>query len=338
MDLKIIATSETDSLTVTLFHKKSGDDNQNIPKQFDTSKLLEGAYRVEAVYGFNSETWQSPLNLVQKQVNCPMVVLHTKPALEDNGTFKRTVAPETIIPNFETHAGSEISHCFAPRIEVGGITQCGESKFCQDENNFIKGAIRAPKIAGVYDLLVKSTGPTKIQSDSKCEHLIVSNQATNIDVSWDRESWRDGFAFFDWPYVDVKAKISKVPGLVRLPDEQLQCRVDLLLNHSEPFRSSRIKCRSGSCKGLSMDEYVPCDETIHFTVDKIWTTNVKQGVLRLYVRSDDGAGHTVEKVAKAWISTNSWITTDLNSKSIDNDPRRDKDFGIYIAEDYSPVV
>ncbi|RZA27083.1 MAG: hypothetical protein EOP10_01360 [Proteobacteria bacterium] len=339
LDLKVIATNENDSQSATLYHKEAGDSTYKIPQQFDTSNLVEGVYSVETQYGFNTETWRTPLNLAQKQISCALVVIHSKPTLESKGPIRRTVEPGAIIPNFETLSGNEIKHCFAPRQgRSDEAVECGQTNFCKDGKNYQSGVIRAPVTAGVYDLLVNSIGPTKIRSDSKCDFVVVSNQATQIDITWDKESWRDGFAFFDLPYVDVKAKISKVPGLVPLPDEKLECKVDVLLNSTEPLRSSRVKCRSDLCNGLSMDEYVPCDENIQFTVDKIWTMDFKQGLLRLHVRSNDGAGHSVEKIAKAWISSGNWKTTDLNSKSIDNDPRRDKDFNILIAEDGSPIV
>lgn len=300
-----------------LFSKAKGVEI-NLPEAFNTSNLPNGQFQIEVLYGDDFESWRNPRLLGTEAQRCMLTVSHDLPGLKFLEANRNAVPPRALIP-WAADDISEIKSCF---IDDGEKTNPCSSEDSCGKANVHSGLIEAPEKAGKYRLIVWAQGKNGLESKKTCQNLRVSIGAPNFSVEWRNHDWQDGFASFDIPLSTVSADIDRFDG--GKSEADFTCKVDFLSRGKVEVKSPDVLCLSESCKGLSMNNFVPCNENIEFSLTEVWgKRDFRDAYLRLTVRSDDGADHVREKSIVSYMSETALDIVDTEIHKVDTSSTSD---------------
>lgn len=306
--LEIRAIDETTQNVQTLFVKPRGHPFKGLPSTLDTGLLADGAYRLEAVNYDPADGWESGPRILNEGKRCRLVVMHQKPLLSLSESPPAPVSGLTPLPWQPKEEGSRLYTCFEKKDDVGSCTARSE---CMNAANFKEGVALAPAAPGAYQSFIYAKDEAGNVSDISCRSLVVSNQGPSISLLWKtRDAWNQGdLSFMDRPYVSVQASIDTQHETLPKNTVQntLECKVDFLVQGRSVFDGENAECLSGRCKGMSLGQYVPCDDSLKISLVKVWEQpNFDKSVLRLFVRAHDQAGHATEVTKSIWMNGSRW--------------------------------
>jgi hypothetical protein len=317
--LTLTAVDAVQQKSFVLFEKPYGLHLNNLPESLQTANLPEGSYQLQLSFQLSTEGWDIPGQVPSRIESCPLIVLHAPPKLGglDGYALEQGVAvfdKGQALPWKTNSKDSELVHCREKRaLDLDELDStdagCEARAHCRQIENFQKTGAIVPDEAGVFDYYAYAEDKAGNRSAMSCQTVVVTDSKPNLKVLWSDDSWNKPASQMDTPRWDVQLRVAgRHPQLsdAALPT-RYQCRAEFLRDDQAMLSGSSILCTSGRCRHKSLEKYVPCDADLNLSLAHLWPhLRTAGGVLRVFVRADDGTGRSEEQMATVGLRPRRW--------------------------------
>lgn len=292
-----------------LFRKNLEDEASSLPRFFDTEKLAEGSYRLIVEQGGVNSGWSSAPMQLNSGKECLMFVNHRSPINAPDRSLRRFGGGEEL--KFLSSENSKIRSCIE---KSQSIDQLCKSNSCELDASGSTRIILAPKSDGYYSVWTSLTNLAGLSSEKTCYPIQVTNAAPSIDLAWETEELNLPPLALSLPLSKVKLKIDLSHPFLSEEDQlsRLRCKAEYLVAGKTPVRGAALICRSKECSTKSLEDFVSCGNLLEIDLQEEWPNSIfAKSLLKVSVRSDNGAGASREAQKFLWINESRWVYDEI---------------------------
>ncbi|HYX33406.1 MAG TPA: hypothetical protein VE954_09855 [Oligoflexus sp.] len=318
LDLRLLARRDNDGVEVEIFRKPYGANLDAWPSALSTKELTEGSYHLRMEGRQSWKGWDQFLPTERPNELCPLQVLHHQPGIQGQGPFmaasKIVLKTNEVLPWTPSHALGQVFVCREARSQdedelPSADHACVPKVECLEDSNFRDVQTQKADQAGVFDYFLFARDRSGTRSDLSCQRLIVSEARPFLTLDWAEPEWNLPTAVMKIPRPGIRAQVAIAHQQRSDLDiaNQLECKVDILLDGANLMPGRNVICTQGRCQGQSLEQFIPCDAEVSASLDSFFSRQTaRPSLLRLHVRANDGSGHFAEVKRSIWIHPMRW--------------------------------
>jgi hypothetical protein len=324
--IHIVARHAATQAEIVLFSKPFGQELLNADTALNINILPEGVYTLEARLTDLGDGFDARDRNLSPGRSCLLTVIRSRPLLSrafpplPSGSQLPAFDLGAKLPWAVTDFNQELYVCSEAHAPGAAEAVCAPQGTCRNQEAFRKVLSIETKEPGLFDYYVFVKDRAGNTSPLDCQTLAVSEREPMLKVEWKKSRWNtDSGEQIELPYAALEAEATLSHPIISQDElkNNLECRVDFLLQGRDGLRGDKVTCLSGRCQGRSLGDFTPCSPSLRFDISRAWEQkSLALAQIRLTMRTSDGAGHSASQTLAVWSNASRWPVMPVTSTTL----------------------